>query len=300
MIDIISIVLSNLGLTLISTAFMAFGLIFVLYDLIYKKKVVKVPGRIAGIEKYISKMRTGNTRSSNLMYRPVVSFLYDGEETFFTAGLSKNTISDKIGDKVEVEYIINLPSSVRIAGRKFMRNLGLLLILVCIALLAITFNRDQIDLSLKVVRLAIPFIINYVLFKFLSKKFEKHGGVTALMKQNNPIKTREELAKLDIFWSNDQIQREEKRVYKPFLFITPVLIGLVAWPADIFTSRFFNRPYVIENFNADLLDVESAKIFLNDVMSHSGIQKEFIIMSICWFFLVTLLYSYIFTVKKAR
>ena len=300
MADIISIVLSNFGLTLTSTAFMAFGLIFVLYDLIYKKKAVKVPGRIAGIEKYISKMRTGNTRSSRLMYRPVVSFIYNGDEAFFTAGLSKNTISDKIGDRIEVEYIINLPSSVRIAGRKFMRNFGILLILVSIVLLAITFNKDQIDLSLKVVRLAIPFILNYAIFMYLSKKFEKYGGVAALMKRNNPIITREALDKLDIFWSNDQIEREEKRVYKPFLFITPVLIGLVSWPADIFTSRFFSRPYVIESFNADLLEVESAKIFLNYVMSHSGMQKEFIIMSMCWFFLVTLFYSYIFTLKKAR
>ena len=40
MIDITSTVLSNLGLTLTSTAFMAFGLILVLYDLIYKRRTV--------------------------------------------------------------------------------------------------------------------------------------------------------------------------------------------------------------------------------------------------------------------
>jgi hypothetical protein len=298
MTDLISIALTNLGLTLTATAFMAGGLLFVLYDRVYKNKVVRVPGSIVGIEKYISEMRTGNTRSSCLMYRPIVRFMYHGEETFFTAGLSKNTISDHIGDQLDVEYIQNLPASVRIAGRRLMRHVGLLLLSVSVIMLWVAFTIDQIGLGLKVVRLAAPFLINYLLFTFLFRTFEKQGGVAALMTQNNPIKTQEELEALDIFWSNDQIQTEVNRAYKPFLYITPILIGLVSWPGYLFAQKFFRRPYVRENFNADLLELETAKVFFNQVLSNSAMEKEFIIMSMCCFFVLMLSYSFLFTVRK--
>ena len=108
----IDLLLDNIGPILLASSFLFFSLLFVGYYRLYNNSTVQIPGKIVGIEKYVSKSRSGNRRSSQLMYRPVVSFIYHGEKTYFTAGLSKNFISEQIGDNVSVEYIDSLISSV--------------------------------------------------------------------------------------------------------------------------------------------------------------------------------------------
>ncbi|MFT5520730.1 MAG: hypothetical protein ACI9IA_001325 [Enterobacterales bacterium] len=292
--------MSNTGIVLISSGFMFFGLGFFLYDFMYKKNSIQKNGKIVGIEKHISVTRTGNRRSSSLVYRAIVSFIYDGNETFFTGGLSKSYISEKIGDKVKVEYIKNLPSSVRIANRKFMRNFGLLFLLISAVFLGISFKLDNFPPMIKMLHLSIPFIINLIAYFFMKRIFIKHGGITAFMKDNSSIMTRKDLDELDIFWSNKEIQKEENRVYKAFIFINPILIGLACWPFYIFSTKFMNRPYVEENLTSNLFNVDDFKIFFNYVMSHSGMQKEFLIAMMSGFFILALTYSFFYVLRKTN
>ena len=294
----IDLLLDNIGPVLLASAFLFFGLLFIAYHRLYNNSSVQSPGKIAGIEKYLSKSRSGNRRSSHLMYRPVVSFIYRGKKTYFTAGLSKNSISDQIGERVQVEYIADLISSVRIAGRPFIRNFGYGFILTGLLILGIGAYSSPLKWNLQLLQVSIPFALNWVAFKYLAGLFERHGGVAALMKQNSPIKTEDELQQLDIFWSNDDIAKEEDRVYKPFLYITPLLIGLALWPAGVFGERFFNQPYVVEHFNEALLNSGEVAIFFNYIMNHSALQKEFLIFSMSSFFVLMLSYSFIFTLKK--
>ena len=292
--------MSNIGIVLISSGFMFFGLGFFLYDFMYKKDSIQKNGKIIGIEKHIAVTRTGNRRSSSLVYRAIVSFIYDGNETFFTGGLSKSYISEKVGDKIKVEYIKNLPSSVRIANRKFMRNFGLLFLLISVVVLGISFKLDNSPPIIKTLHLFIPFIINLIAYFFMKRLFIKHGGISAFMKDNNPIKTRKDLDELDIFWSNKDIQKEENRVYKPFIIINPILIGLACWPFYIFTTKFMERPYVKENLTSNIFNVENCKTFFNHVMSHSGMQKEFLIMMMSAFVILVLTYSFFQVLRKTN
>jgi hypothetical protein len=294
----IDLLLDNIGPILLASAFLFFGLLFIAYHRLYNNSSVQSPGKIVGIEKYLSKSRSGNRRSSQLMYRPVVSFIYCGKKTYFTAGLSKNSISEQIGDSVQVEYIDDLISSVRIAGRPFIRNFGYGFFLTGLLILGISAQSSTLEWDLQLLRLSIPFALNWILFKYLTGLFKRYGGVAALMKQNSPIKTEDELQQLDVFWSSHDIAREEDRVYKPFLYITPVLIGLALWPAGVFSERFFNRPYVVEHFNETLINSGEAAIFFNYIMNHSALQKEFLIFSMSSFFVLVLSYSFIFTLKK--
>jgi len=288
----------NFGPILLASAFLFIGLLFIAYHRLYNKGTVQSPGKIAGIEKHLSTSRSGNRRSSQLMYRPVVSFIYRGEKTYFTAGISKNSITDQIGDSIQVEYIVDLISSVRIAGRPFFRNFGYGLSLIAVAILGFSANTSTLHWDLELIRLSLPLIINGIALKCLASLFVHHGGVAALMKQNNPIKTKDELDQLDIFWSNNDIAKEQDRVYKPFLYITPVLIALALWPAGVFGERFFSRPYVIEHVNTALLNNGEAAAVFNHVMNHTTLQKEFLILSMSSFFVLMLSYSFIFTLKK--
>jgi hypothetical protein len=294
----IDLLLDNIGPILLASAFLFFGLLFIAYHRLYNNSSVQSPGKIAGIEKYLSKSRSGNRRRSQLMYRPVVSFIYRGEKTYFTAGISKNSISDQIGERVQVEYMTDLISSVRIAGRPFIRNFGYGFFLTGLLILGIGAYSSPLKWDLQLLQLSIPFALNWIVFKYLAGLFERHGGVSALMKQNSPIKTEDELQQLDIFWSNDDIAKEEDRVYKPFLYITPVLIGLALWPAGVFGERFFNQSYVVEHFNEALFNSGEVTIFFNYIMNHSALQKEFLIFSMSSFFVLMLSYSFIFTLKK--
>ena len=294
----IDLLLDNIGPILLASSFLFFSLLFIGYYRLYNNSTVQIPGKIVGIEKYVSKSRSGNRRSSQLMYRPVVSFIYHGEKTYFTAGLSKNFISEQIGDNVSVEYIDSLISSVRIAGRPFIRNFGYGLFLIALLILGISAQSSTLSWDLQLLRLSIPFALNWILFKYLADLFKRNGGVAALMKQNSPIKTEEELQQLDIFWSNDDIAKEEDQVYKPFLYIIPVLIGLALWPAVVFGDRFFSHPYVVEKFNEALFNSGETPIFFNYIMNHSSLQKEFLIFAMSMFFVLMLSYSFIFTLKK--
>jgi len=298
--QIISLIFDDLGLILISSGFMFFGIFFYLFDLMYKGSSIVQSGEIVGIEKYISRTRVNNTRTSSLMYRPVVKFILNSKEQYFTGSVGKNVITDKIGEQVKVEYIKDIPSTVRIAGRNYMRNISYILFIICFIIMAVTFTTSDEDFVVKAIRAVMPLFINYIAYTVIKNKISKLGGLRSLMKQKNVLKSKSDLEDLDIFWNNDQIANEQDRVHRPFLFITPVLIGLCSWPAYIFTEKFFNRPYVQENFNNALQNLDSAKVFLNYVMSRSHLQKDFILMTGSSFFVVILIYSFIFTLKKTK
>lgn len=300
MIDYISPILSNVGLTITATLFMTFGFIILMYNNLYKEVSIQVPGEVVGIEKYISTYRSGQTKTKRLMYRSIISFLYNGDETFFQTSFGQNTIPRRIGEKVKVEYLVNLPSSVRVAGKKIYHYLVFGFLSVSTVLLVVTFNHDEIANHLKLFRLAIPFVTNIFILRFLKIFFTKHGGVTGFMKQNNPIKTKDELNKLDILWSNEGIFKEESRVYKPFLYVLPVLLSLSIWPVFIFLPKFLVRPYVKSNLNIKLMQFDELKIFLNEVMNHSQMQREFIILGASSFFIICFIYSFIVTLKRLK
>ncbi len=160
------------------------------------------------------------------------------------------------------------------------------------------FNIDEIALEYKVARLALPFIINIFLFKFLKKFFNKHGAVKGFMKQNNPSKTKEELNKLEIFWNNDEIHEEKVKNYKPFLISTPILIGIAGWFGYANSMRFFNRPMVEKVLENDLTQLEGIQKSFDFIMGNLILQKEFLIISICAFFGPMFTYSFVFTLRK--
>jgi hypothetical protein len=300
MTEYITPVLSNLGLTLSSTLFMAFAIAIFRYKNLYNKNSIKVIGKIVGIEKFVSSYRSGQTKTKRIMYRSIVSFIYNGEKLYFKAGISQNTIAHRIGQEVKVEYIQNLPSSVRIAGQKIYSYLGLGFLLISIILMTINFRMDEFDINLKLIRLAIPFVLNIFLYRYLTKYINKHGGISEFFKKNNPIKSREELNNLNVFWRNDEISKEESKVYKPFLIITPVLIGIAGWIGYVTSIKFFNRSIMEKVYQNDNTQLEGVKKSLDFIMGNSTLEKEFLIICTCTFFVVMLTYSLIFTLIKVR
>lgn len=298
MLTQIPLVFDSFFMILLSAAFLFFGLLIYFYDQYYKKHSIKVDGKIAGIEKYISQSRSSNSKSSSLMYRPIVSFIKNGKEYFFESSLSKSSITDEIGEKVKVAIIHDTPHTARIAGRNFLRNFSYALLIISGIVLALIFNQVKIPITIKMVRLLLPFIINLIVFKLILKKINQHGGMKILMLKNNSLVEKEELMKRDIFWQSFELEREEQRVHKPFLIINPILMVLAAWPAVIFGERLSNREFIIKNFNENLLSIDMAKNFMSTIMADYYMKQEFLILAISIFFFCCFAYSLIFCLKK--
>jgi hypothetical protein len=292
-------VIQAICLTMMSAAFMAVYMAINLFESIYKKDCVHDNGKVVATEKFKSSMNN-NVRSKRLMYRPIVQFIYQGQEYFFKGNVGRNVIKYKIGEQVQVQYLNGKPESVRIAGGKVLTRFGTLFGLIGLVVLCISVMTNSYLIEIKLLLAIAPFSILYLAYQFVSKKLIKAGGVDKLMSDNSPLRTREELNALDLLWNDQAVFKEEYRVHKPFLYILPILLGLVAWPASIIGPKFFKRPYVAENFNESLFDLDNLKIFVTTVMGQSEMKKEFLILGICLFFFLALTHSLIYTLRKTQ
>ena len=82
--------------------FLSLGLNYVLHFYRFRARSKHVNGTVKAIEKYVSEFRgTGNTRSSQTYYRPIVEFIYK-DEVHKTFGPSVNEIRHKLGQRVTV------------------------------------------------------------------------------------------------------------------------------------------------------------------------------------------------------
>jgi hypothetical protein len=300
MITHFSLIFDNIFMLILASFFLFFGLAIFLYDQYYRRNAKTVPGKISGIESYVSRTRTSNSKSSNLMYRPVISFIHNSTQLFFKASISKNTISDKIGDQVEVQIIHNTPHSARIGGRNSLRNFSYAFLIIAGIIMAVIFHQTPMPLEYKVLRVLFPFLLNFIAYKFIMTKIKKHGGLKNLMLKNNNLTTKVELMKLDIFWQNYEIEKEEEKVHRPFLIINPVLMALSAWPAIVFGDRLFKQEFVVGNLNKAFFSFDAMKDFVNTIMANHSMKEEFLILAISSFFFLCFSYSLVFCIKKTR
>jgi Ca2+/Na+ antiporter len=220
--------------------------------------------------------------------------LYNSEEIFFHSGVSKNTI----GEEVKVQFISGIIDSVRMQSRKILRTLAYMTILACMLILFIMVK--ELSPTYMCIYTLIPLCINYSALRLINKKFKEYGGIKKFMSKNSKIKTKEELNKLDIFWNNIEISAEDSRVYKPLLYITPILIILFMWPTVHFGKAFFKHTYVIVNFNSKLFKISELDIFISTIMQTRSLQKDFLIFTMSALFVLLLNYSLIFNINKTK
>ncbi|MFA9419219.1 MAG: DUF3592 domain-containing protein [Gammaproteobacteria bacterium] len=293
--------ISEFGIVLIGSVSIGFATAFYLFSSRYKGRSLSIDGSVVGIEKYTTTMRSGVHNMSQLLYRPVVSFLYNGVESYFVDSLGRNTITHKIGARIKIEYLEGNINSARVADRNIFRTVALVLALIGLALIATSILTGRMDLLVVAAKVLFPLVLNYLLFNFFSEKFKKAGGVKSFWEKNSTLKSKEDLDQLDIFWSNTDIKKEDRRAHRPFLYILPTLIGLLSWVIYSFSIKFLKASYVVENFSAQTLtNLNEGKVFLSQVMSQTQLREPFLMMLICGFFILALIHSFFYCLRKSR
>ncbi|MFT5176223.1 MAG: hypothetical protein ACI8W7_004417 [Gammaproteobacteria bacterium] len=290
---------SEFGLVLIGSAFLSFATAFYLFSSLYKGRLLKTDGIVVGIEKYMATMRSDSRSVSQLLYRQVVSFTHNGVENYFVDGLGKNTIGRKVGASVRLEYLEGNINSVRVAERNIFRKFAVLLALIGLVLVATSILSGRISLLFVVAKVLFPLVLNYALFHFLSGKIGKAGETKEFWSDNSRLKSKEDLDQLDILWSNAEISNEDRRVHRPFLYILPIVIGLLSWVIYSYSVKFLNSTYVAENFSIQtVLNLNEGEVFLSQVMSQSQLRDPFLMMLVCGFFIVVSIHSFFYCLRK--
>ena len=289
------------GIVLIGSVLIGFATVLYLFSPRYKGRSLKIDGSVVGIERYTTTMRSDGHNMPQLLYRPVISFRFNGVESYFVDSLGRNTITHKIGARIKIEYLEGNINSARVADQNIFRTVALVLALIGLVLIAISILTGRMELLLVAAKVFIPLVLNYLLFNFYSEKFKKAGGVKSFGEKSSKLKSKEDLDQLDIFWSNADIKKENRRAHRPFLYILPTLIGLLSWVIYSLSIKFFNATYVVENFSAQTLTNRyEAKVFLSQVMSQTQLREPFLIMLICGFFILVLIHSFFYCLRKSR
>ena len=91
----------NLIPLIVGSLFFAIGANIVLYVRQFRKKATRLQGRVTGIERYVSETRINGQRSKQTYYRPVVVYVYNGEEKT-VRGMGFNEIRHKLEQTVPV------------------------------------------------------------------------------------------------------------------------------------------------------------------------------------------------------
>ena len=291
--------MSLICLSLLSSFFLLIGVALFYLNRLYSKHGKRISGKVVGIEKYISRYKSNNQVSTSLVYRPIIECFYEGQKVYFCGSSGSSQIYHEVGEKVLVEYIVNKPESIRLVARSIYKILHLMLFAISISLIYFTAS-SRSPIFVNTLRVVLPFVFLTLLYHMAKVKMIKYGGIDNYFIQNSLLKTKDELNKLDIFWSNDQILKEETRVYKPFLYILPLLLGLAIWPIVVFLPKFLARTYVKSNLSLELMEIDKLKLFFSEIMRHSQMQKEFIIIGASSFFIICLVISFIGTLRKLK
>ena len=242
-----------------------------------RKNAERVSGSVSAIEKYVKITRMNNTTSSTLVYRPIVSYLFEGEERT-VKGLAVNQLRHRLGQKLEV--LVHKGSGSEEFSAKINDSLNVIigLVFLCIGLTGIVIGTTLETATLPKIFgvVGIVFGIGFV----IDRAFQK---LSVLMKSaKNSNEPREDVT---LITTVQELEKEVVQHQKFGFFIAFIAFGAGVWVMHSGISQLSQEDY-------QLLLSEPFKLF--ETIRN---EKPLLVAGIGAFFTLTGVYSFIYQSK---
>ena len=236
---------------LVGSIFAALGFFLLKNQLSLRANGTSVPGEVTAIEKYVSHMRTGGQRSSTLMYRPVVTYIYEGE-AHEVRGYSVNNLRHRLGQKLEVMVRKKADDNELEADVKDVLGVGMPLLFLALGLGAVGLGATlQTATPLKTVLVLVVVLV----VGFLVDKAMQRGG-TSSAKNSPPVSGTD----LVVITTPEQLKDEVKVHQVMGYLICLIGLGVGVWFWHLGVSQLSPEEYsLLFSHPGELLDSSSTK-----------------------------------------
>tara|TARA_R110000868_G_scaffold258137_8_gene515406 strand:- start:1708 stop:2541 length:834 start_codon:yes stop_codon:yes gene_type:complete len=270
---------------LVGSVFIIFGSLLLAINIHFLRNGKVLKGKIVGIEKYQSYERNKGTQ---VFYRPVVEYHFNGATVKFACSFGSSAISYKIGERVSLFSLNKGPEYVRLNSKTLWIFPSIFVVLGSIASIVYLFNEPSLQTKVGVIALILLAILYG--YNYLKKKNLIEMITENMLKAS--VLDSEQLAKREIYNSQSEITREIKRSYKYSLPITTIFACALGYGAYFFYGQL--RPSSME-FIGGLLENPGSAAQIQQYMS----DKPLLGFLICCFFGVLMIYSIFYQLKTS-
>ena len=236
---------------LVGSIFAALGFFLLKNQLSLRANGTSVPGEVTAIEKYVSHMRTGGQRSSTLMYRPVVTYIYEGE-AHEVRGYSVNNLRHRLGQKLEVMVRKKADDNELEADVKDVLGVGMPLLFLALGLGAVGLGATlQTATPLKTVLVLVVVLV----VGFFVERAPQSGGASSA-KNSPPVSATD----LVVITTPQQLKDEVKVHQVVGYLICLVGLGVGVWFWYLGASQLSPQEYsMLFSHPSELLESSTAK-----------------------------------------
>lgn len=267
----------------------------------------KVIASVVGVERYVSKNKSRTSNKSQVFYRPLIKYVFNGDEYCFMGSVSSSSLDYKIGQQLKVYSLPQGPEYVVLVKSKliyFILVFGIIgfsiLIFAGHRILDSLDRSDPIELILQV---TIPTLF-FMFFIFMVHR--RIGKINSQRAANNEtpvsildfckttIETQDSLERKQIFWTNEAIAEELKRHSKAGLIIS-LVFTIGSWLA--LYLFFYNLPVSKQN---NYLDYATSPEKWREAITPLPPRLDNELVAICFLLFMSIICSYglIYSINK--
>ncbi|MDD0854414.1 hypothetical protein HBN50_14980 [Halobacteriovorax sp. GB3] len=214
-----------IALGFITVPFVLISIYFLSIHFLFKRYGQRVRGKIVGVEKYISRTNTSSSRTSSIMYAPIVSFVSNSGEEIYVQSGSKNIINYQIGDRLDILRLHHNDRHIKFDNKTHL-IFGIIFGFFGFGGHATFLFSNENSVVTKVLISSLIFILPLLLKRILVKK-RLWSKVKDSYYSNTKTINKDELNEKDIFWSNQDILKEQKAHSKIGLAISFIFFFII-------------------------------------------------------------------------
>lgn len=240
-----------------------------------RRKAKRVSGKVEVIEKYVSRYRSSDGVSSTLMYRPVVSYVYEGR-SYEVRGVSTNQLRHRLGQTLEVLVETNVQTGEIRAQINDSMNIVIFVVFFLIGVSGIVLGSvlETATLLRTVITVAVVFMAGFMIDRTIGKT----GSVLRQVKEMDGASS-EDVTRIT---TPKELEKEIVQHQKIGFIIAFLAIGGGVWVMYAGLSQLSASEY----------DLLFSVPF--DVLEKSRNEKPLLIAGIGVFFALTGIYSLIY------
>lgn len=209
-----------LGLT-----FVIIGLLIVYLAIYYRLHGRPHEGCVYAIEEYISIQREEGADRKQILYRPIFKYKFENKNYFFSGGGS-NTISKKIGQKINVYVLMSKGPEYCMADTSFSIWFGV--VFFFIGLLSILFFFIKGDFHVTTMALFIFSLAFLSIFSIFKKILESKKSIFDQLLKNSQLIAEDGLENLNLIKSQEELTQFLTHKNKMGLYFTTSTFCLFA------------------------------------------------------------------------
>ena len=221
--------------------FFSLGLMIIIGFIRFRLVGVRVQGRVRAIEEYVS--FDSEDRSETTMYRPIVAYIFRGEQRIVT-GISSNHVLQKPKQDVSVLVIEEIESgeiTARIAGKGYIL-FGLFFCLLGLIAISVFAMGDGGSVNLTVIGLIIAVLAGLIVPKIIRPIMTSEEDNQTIADDAVLITTMAEYRKV--------VTKDKTLSYIVTLFFLLMGLGFLYWAYSIMTSSSFTSEELQSTFSS--------------------------------------------------